>query len=75
MLKSNNLESFGKYYDTNNPLRVPLKFDTFEEELNFVALNALLAFGSGWRDELHDACNRVSIIIINIYIIKINKLL
>jgi len=30
-----------------------------EEELNFVALNALLAFGSGWRDELHEACNRV----------------
>jgi len=58
MIKSNNLESFGKYYDTNNPLRVPLKFDTLEEELNFVALNALLAFGSGWRDELHDACNR-----------------
>jgi len=57
-IKSNNLESFKKYYDTNNPLKVPLKFDTLEEELNFVALNALLAFGSGWRDELHEACNR-----------------
>ncbi|OUM66499.1 hypothetical protein PIROE2DRAFT_68940 [Piromyces sp. E2] len=57
-LESNNLESFGKYYDTNNPLKVPLKFDTLKEELNFVALNALLAFGSGWRDELHEACNR-----------------
>ncbi|ORX45045.1 hypothetical protein BCR36DRAFT_358924 [Piromyces finnis] len=57
-IKSNNFESFGKYYDTNNPLKVPLKFDTLEEELNFVGLNALLAFGSGWRDELHEACNR-----------------
>ncbi|KAG4089133.1 hypothetical protein H8356DRAFT_1719848 [Neocallimastix lanati (nom. inval.)] len=58
MIKSNNFEIFGKYYGTNNPLKVPLKFDTLEEELNFVALNALLAFGSGWRDELHEACNR-----------------
>eukprot|EP00833_Pecoramyces_ruminatium_P014853 jgi/Orpsp1_1/1188885/evm.model.d7180000067948.1 len=57
-IKNNNFESFGKYYNTNNPLKVPLKFDTLEEELNFVALNALLAFGSGWRNELHEACNR-----------------
>ncbi|ORX82644.1 hypothetical protein BCR32DRAFT_267504 [Anaeromyces robustus] len=57
-MKTNDFESFGKYYDTNNPLKVPLKFDTLEEELNFVALNSLLAFGSGWRDELHEACNR-----------------
>jgi len=66
MIKSNNFEIFGKYYGTNNPLKVPLKFDTLEEELNFVALNALLAFGSGWRDELHEACNRVSLRNINI---------
>jgi len=77
MIKNNNFESFKKYYDTNNPLKVPLKFDTLEEELNFVALNALLAFGSGWRDELHDACKRgaantIKFGIISMHISKMN---
>ncbi|KAJ1969668.1 hypothetical protein IWQ62_000476 [Dispira parvispora] len=36
----------------------PLKFDTVEDEVNLVAILDLLNFGSGYRQELHAACDR-----------------
>ncbi|KAJ3220248.1 hypothetical protein HDU67_003263 [Dinochytrium kinnereticum] len=37
---------------------MPLKFDSIEQELNFLGLLFLLNFGSGWRLELHQAVDR-----------------
>ncbi|KAJ1972249.1 hypothetical protein H4R34_005467 [Dimargaris verticillata] len=39
-------------------ISVPLRFDTPEDEVSFVATLDLLNFGSGYRTELHAACNR-----------------
>lgn len=36
----------------------PFTFDTIEQEVNFTALACLLAFGSGYRRELHDLINK-----------------
>ncbi|KAI8140631.1 hypothetical protein BJV82DRAFT_580988 [Fennellomyces sp. T-0311] len=42
----------------DTPMRMPLKFSTVAEELNFVALIDLLNFGSGYRVPLHDLAGR-----------------
>ncbi|KAI9488101.1 hypothetical protein BDB00DRAFT_850026 [Zychaea mexicana] len=42
----------------DTPIRMPLKFDTLAEELNFVALIDLLNFGSGYRVPLHELAGR-----------------
>jgi hypothetical protein len=43
-------------YDST--IRLPIKFDSMEEELNFVSLIDLLNFGSGYRLELHELADR-----------------
>lgn len=42
----------------DSPMRMPLKFSTLAEELNFVALIDLLNFGSGYRVPLHELTGR-----------------
>ncbi|KAI8855221.1 hypothetical protein BC829DRAFT_485739 [Chytridium lagenaria] len=37
---------------------MPLRFDSVEQELNFLGLFFLLNIGSGWRKELHEAVDR-----------------
>ncbi len=44
----------GKYAER---LASPLLFDSLAHEVNFAAVNAMLAFGSGHRAELHRLCN------------------
>ncbi|KAI9141240.1 hypothetical protein BKA69DRAFT_1028718 [Paraphysoderma sedebokerense] len=39
-------------------LRMPLKFDSIEAEVNLLSLRALLSFGTGFRQELHSAVGR-----------------
>lgn len=43
-------------HDTS--IRMPLKFDTTEQEINFIAFVDLLNFGSGYRVPLHEAVDR-----------------
>ncbi|RKO91137.1 hypothetical protein BDK51DRAFT_21336 [Blyttiomyces helicus] len=43
---------------SGDPNKAPLKFDSIEQEVGFVALIDLLNFGSGWRVELHAALDR-----------------
>lgn len=38
--------------------QVPFTFDSIEHEVNFTALSCLLAFGSGYRKELHAENNK-----------------
>ncbi|KAI9270410.1 hypothetical protein BDA99DRAFT_501688 [Phascolomyces articulosus] len=42
----------------DTPMRMPLKFSSLAEELNFVALIDLLNFGSGFRVPLHELAGR-----------------
>lgn len=50
---------------------MPLKFDTLEQELNIIGLFGLLNFGSGYRQELHEECGRVCMVLIMITIVVI----
>lgn len=43
-------------YDTT--IKMPLKFQSVEEELNFIAVIDLLNFGSGYRVPLHELAGR-----------------
>ncbi|KAI8967336.1 hypothetical protein BDF20DRAFT_900516 [Mycotypha africana] len=43
-------------YDST--MKMPLKFETIEDEINFVALIDLLNFGSGYRIPLHELAGR-----------------
>lgn len=58
-----NLEKFAKEVDTNKIKRsqsaIPLKFDKIQEEINFIVLNAILNFGSGYRHLLHKYTGKV----------------
>ncbi|EPX71798.1 uncharacterized protein SOCG_03735 [Schizosaccharomyces octosporus yFS286] len=40
------------------PSKFPLNFKNLEDEVNFVALYGLVSFGSGFRDQLHEAIGR-----------------
>lgn len=42
----------------DTPIRMPLKFSTLAEEVNFVAVIDLLNFGSGYRLPLHELAGR-----------------
>ncbi|KAJ3105658.1 hypothetical protein HDU96_008476 [Phlyctochytrium bullatum] len=42
----------------NDAAALPIRFETLEQEINFLALFYLLNFGSGWRQELHKAVGR-----------------
>ncbi|KAI7852410.1 hypothetical protein BDC45DRAFT_537304 [Circinella umbellata] len=65
-VSSNGIESFLKNLDKHRfeelsidtPMRMPLKFSSLAEELNFVALIDLLNFGSGYRVPLHELAGR-----------------
>ncbi|KAJ3109269.1 hypothetical protein HDU97_007763 [Phlyctochytrium planicorne] len=37
---------------------MPLKFDSVQQEVNFLSLFFLMNFGSGWRVELHECADR-----------------
>lgn len=60
------VEKFLKNLDKNQyqelsidtPMKMPLKFSSLAEELNFVALIDLLNFGSGYRVPLHELAGR-----------------
>jgi hypothetical protein len=39
-------------------IKMPLKFDTVAEELNFITVIDLLNFGSGYRIPLHELADR-----------------
>jgi hypothetical protein len=43
-------------YDTT--IKMPLKFQTIEEEVNFITVIDLLNFGSGYRVPLHELADR-----------------
>ncbi|KAI7868908.1 hypothetical protein BDF14DRAFT_1874459 [Spinellus fusiger] len=43
---------------TDSPMRMPLKFSSMAEEINFIAFIDLLNFGSGYRLPLHAAIDR-----------------
>jgi hypothetical protein len=43
-------------YDTT--IKMPLKFESVEEELNFITVIDLLNFGSGYRVPLHELADR-----------------
>ena len=65
-VSSNGVKSFLKNLDKHRfeelsidtPMRMPLKFSSLAEELNFVALIDLLNFGSGYRVPLHELAGR-----------------
>ncbi|EPY50034.1 hypothetical protein SPOG_03503 [Schizosaccharomyces cryophilus OY26] len=40
------------------PSKFPLNFKSIEDEVNFVALYGLVSFGSGFRNQLHEAIGR-----------------
>ncbi|RUP43059.1 hypothetical protein BC936DRAFT_137697 [Jimgerdemannia flammicorona] len=42
----------------DSTVRMPLKFDTTQQEINFIAFVDLLNFGSGYRVPLHEATGR-----------------
>ncbi|CAO3695739.1 unnamed protein product [Rhizopus stolonifer] len=42
----------------DSTIRLPLKFSTDQQEINFVSMIDLLNFGSGYRMELHQAVDR-----------------
>lgn len=42
----------------DTPMRMPLKFSSVEEEVNFIATIDLLNFGSGYRRPLHELTDR-----------------
>ncbi|KAI8890244.1 hypothetical protein K501DRAFT_206870 [Backusella circina FSU 941] len=42
----------------DTPMKMPLKFDSVEEEVNFIATIDLLNFGSGYRRPLHEMIDR-----------------
>ncbi|KAI8330066.1 hypothetical protein BC941DRAFT_506432 [Chlamydoabsidia padenii] len=42
----------------DTPIRMPLKFDTLADEVNFIAVIDLLNFGSGYRVPLHELAGR-----------------
>ncbi|KAI9206030.1 uncharacterized protein BJ171DRAFT_498443 [Polychytrium aggregatum] len=65
-IQDESIDQFLSTFDVNlfkdltntEPFRVPLRFDSIEAEINFIALLDLLNFGSGWRVELHNAVGR-----------------
>jgi len=47
-----------EFREKATPVVFPLKFDSPDEEINFIAIIDLLNFGSGFRHELHHALDR-----------------
>lgn len=58
-----NILKFSKEIDiekiTRTQSSIPLKFDKIQEEINFIVLNAILNFGSGYRHLLHKYSGKV----------------
>ncbi|EEB07098.1 hypothetical protein SJAG_02179 [Schizosaccharomyces japonicus yFS275] len=52
---SGHLEKLGS---DDGPVQFPLAFESVEEKVNFLAIYALLSFGSGFRKELHEFAQR-----------------
>lgn len=56
LTKLNKLQYDELAYDTT--IKMPLKFETVESEMNFIATIDLLNFGSGYRVPLHELSGR-----------------
>eukprot|EP00002_Diphylleia_rotans_P015719 TRINITY_DN3047_c0_g1_i1.p1 TRINITY_DN3047_c0_g1~~TRINITY_DN3047_c0_g1_i1.p1 ORF type:complete len:341 (-),score=92.19 TRINITY_DN3047_c0_g1_i1:33-1055(-) len=49
---------YERFQSVSRPVGLPLRFDNTAQEINFHTLINMLNFGSGFRKELHQACDR-----------------
>lgn len=56
LTKLDKLQYLELAYDST--MKMPLKFDSVNEEINFITVIDLLNFGSGYRVPLHDLAGR-----------------